>query len=75
MLDKEEGISKMPDISMCEGIGCPIKTTCYRFRALPTPYRQSYFSNPPIKEDKSCDYYMKYHERDSDGRIINDRNS
>ena len=32
----------MPDISMCRGEGCPIRTTCYRYAAEANPYGQSY---------------------------------
>lgn len=32
----------MADISMCEGGDCPKKERCYRFKATPNPYRQSY---------------------------------
>jgi hypothetical protein len=49
----------MPDISMCSGAECPIKDTCYRFKATPSEWRQSYFTNPPIKEDGTCDYFME----------------
>lgn len=49
----------MPDISMCKGDGCTIKDTCYRFTATPSKWRQSYFTNPPIKEDSTCDYFME----------------
>jgi hypothetical protein len=45
----------MPDITMCQGIGCPYKEKCYRFTAKPSDY-QSYFMTPPIKEGK-CDMY------------------
>jgi hypothetical protein len=44
---------------MCSGAECPIKDTCYRFKATPSEWRQSYFSNPPIKEDGTCDYFME----------------
>lgn len=47
----------MPDISKCEGEGCQIKETCYRFTSEPSEFMQSYFMNAPIKEDKTCDYY------------------
>lgn len=33
----------MPDISMCKNEVCPNKNTCFRYRAKPNPYRQSYF--------------------------------
>jgi hypothetical protein len=46
----------MPDISMCNGKGCPSANECYRFRATPNEYRQSYFMTPPIKDGK-CDYF------------------
>lgn len=48
----------MPDITMCEGTGCPLKDDCYRFKAKPSEYRQSYFINPPNKGDK-CEYFSK----------------
>ena len=47
----------MPDISMCNGEGCPRKETCYRFTAKPSEFMQSYFMNAPIKEDDECEYY------------------
>lgn len=46
----------MPDITMCVGQGCPQKNKCYRYRAEPTPYRQSYFMDTPLKMD-GCDYF------------------
>jgi hypothetical protein len=50
----------MPDIAMCPSKDCVLKDTCYRNIASgtePSEYRQSYFVNPPSKEDGSCDYY------------------
>lgn len=44
----------MPDISMCEGKDCPIKEKCYRFKATPSRYGQSYFMESPYKDGK-CD--------------------
>lgn len=40
-----------------------MKQTCYRFRATPNEYRQSYFGKPPFKgvdEDgnSECDHYI-----------------
>ena len=43
---------------MCNGIDCPLKETCYRFKAMPTVYGQAYFSNPPYI-DKGCEYYWE----------------
>lgn len=51
----------MPDITMCGGTACPLKATCYRYTARPTPGRQSYFANAPVRYretgDAVCDYY------------------
>jgi hypothetical protein len=46
----------MPDITMCKGIGCEAKETCYRYKAEPNEYRQSYFLESPI-ENNGCKYY------------------
>lgn len=48
----------MPDITMCNGIGCDLKSTCYRYKAEPSKYMQSYFMKSPIK-DGQCDYYLE----------------
>lgn len=48
----------MPDISMCKGDGCTIKETCYRFKAIPSGM-QSYFTNSPVNDDGTCDYFME----------------
>lgn len=32
----------MPDISMCANKECELKETCYRYRAIPSRYLQSY---------------------------------
>lgn len=50
----------MPDITMCEGGGCDLKSTCYRHNAEPNPYRQSYFAEPPFKKKMggtACECY------------------
>lgn len=52
----------MPDIAMCLGFDCPSKDKCYRYTAIPNPYRQTYFVNSPISlsefEDKDkCEYF------------------
>jgi len=46
----------MADITMCNGKGCNVKNTCYRFKAPINEFRQSYFIEVPGK-DESCDYY------------------
>lgn len=52
----------MPDITMCEGTNCPIKETCYRFKAQPSTY-QSYFTEPPINSNGECEYYLELYDR------------
>jgi len=51
----------MPDITLCEGTDCPLKETCYRYKATPSEYRQSYFQEPPYnKEEGKCEHYSSY---------------
>lgn len=57
---------KMPDITCCQGIGCPIKETCYRYvaglpdanvNAYPNIW-QSYFTVIPYDFEKQvCEDY------------------
>jgi hypothetical protein len=39
----------MADITMCKGVGCPMKEQCYRYTAIPDEIAQSYLVNPPLK--------------------------
>ncbi len=45
-----------PDISMCQNQTCSKRMTCYRFRAIPNEFRQSYGMFKPNKEGE-CEYY------------------
>jgi hypothetical protein len=47
----------MADISKCIGTDCPHKEKCYRFTAPANEYAQAYFTEPPIKEDGTCDMF------------------
>jgi hypothetical protein len=50
----------MPDITMCNGEGCPLKKTCYRFTAKPTPEWQSWFTEIPYDHENSgCVHYWQ----------------
>lgn len=52
----------MPDITMCSGGNCPMKETCYRYKAKPSEFWQSYFTEIPFKmvEGKiECTHYME----------------
>lgn len=45
---------------MCKPIHCPLKDTCYRCKAEPTPMWQSYFMSEPYdNKTKTCDYYYE----------------
>jgi len=50
----------MPDITMCKGDGCKLKDKCYRFTANANPHYQSYFTDLPLNDDGSCDYFYPY---------------
>lgn len=49
----------MADISMCEGTDCPMKDNCYRHTAPANEYRQSWFAEKVINEDRTCDHYWE----------------
>jgi len=57
----------MPDIAMCQGNECPLKETCYRYKAEPSKYRQSYLAESPFY-NRHCNYYIqisaKYQKND-----------
>ena len=54
----------MADITMCNGEGCTMRNTCYRFKAARGEY-QAYFTESPhnnkVDEDNNtiCEYYWK----------------
>ena len=51
----------MPDICMCNGEGCPpnYREKCYRFKATPSEYWQSYFMTAPYdKKKKDCKSFL-----------------
>lgn len=50
----------MSDITMCEGIDCPIRSKCYRFMNIPSDY-QHYFIKTPFEYDY-CDKFISYEE-------------
>jgi hypothetical protein len=56
----------MPDITMCPGGNCPMRETCYRYKAKPNDPWQSYFTETPFKmiEGKiDCDHYMELYNK------------
>lgn len=63
------------DITMCKGQECQNKTSCWRFRANPTPFMQSFFVHPPYILDYEddgvtprweCEYYWEFKEKDNE---------
>lgn len=72
----------MPDITMCQGVGCDLAETCYRSPAsgtTPNEPRQSWFIDEPfwIVDGKMtvCDHYWKVEkrvERKKDGQATKD---
>lgn len=56
----------MADITMCDGGKCPLKKTCYRYKAEPNEFRQAYFFEAPYVDTSNgavCDHYWE-HEGD-----------
>jgi hypothetical protein len=51
----------MMDITKCQGEGCTIKESCYRYTS-PRELYQSYFVDSPIK-DGDCEYYWNTKEK------------
>jgi len=49
----------MADISMCDGVDCPQKESCYRFKAIPSKHQQAYFlgGTAPRNQEGICVYY------------------
>lgn len=50
----------MPDITMCEGEGCTIRDTCYRYTSKPCQYRQAYFTSSPCNTTGTACSYLKF---------------
>lgn len=49
----------MADITMCESVGCPLASSCYRKQANAHPYYQSVSEFPfKVVDGKTeCEYY------------------
>ena len=60
----------MPDITMCCNFECPLKSKCYRYRAVPDTDRQSFALFKPQErmfgkyDDKiiDCEYFWQVDE-------------
>jgi len=45
------------DIALCVGLDCPLKENCLRFKAESNEMYQSYFTEPPVKENE-CEFFI-----------------
>ena len=52
----------MPDICMCLNHTCSIRSTCYRFRAVPDGFRQTYADF--LEHNGVCNKYMEVQAND-----------
>lgn len=57
----------MSDITMCEGIECPIRKKCFRFRAE-SDWMQHYFIKTPY-EYSHCDKFISLEEEEDINQI------
>lgn len=60
----------MADITMCSGNGCNLRNICFRFKAIPNPYRQSRFMTPPVIDGK-CDQLWEIDNKKYKKRKLN----
>ena len=63
----------MPDITMCKGENCPMKETCYRYKATPNEHRQSYFIKPPFEMVEGrieCPLYWEINTKKDEGNHL-----
>ena len=54
----------MPEISMCTNKDCPSKETCWRFKAPPKPFWQSYCGFVVYDDEDKCEHYMEMEDED-----------
>ena len=59
----------MSDITMCEGIGCPIREKCYRYMAIDDRI-QYYFIKTPFKYDFCGKFISAEEEKDEEIKKI-----
>lgn len=65
----------MPDIAMCQQHECALWQSCYRYRAVPSEYQQSYIAREPAERQEDgthfCeDYYPLIYRQGSPVRSI-----
>ena len=60
----------MPDITMCCNNDCPFRDRCYRYRAIPEEFWQSYAEFKPVLHDSGlwdCSHFWEIDGR----RVLN----
>lgn len=64
----------MPDISMCADDKCPSRESCYRFKATPSKFLQSWGQFGRPDGDDKCSYYWPVESKSQLKRldILND---
>jgi len=60
--------NKIPDITICRNERCPRKMECYRYRAEPDPYWQSYAD---FGDGKNCRYFVLYRDKEKKDKMKN----
>jgi len=63
----------MPDIAMCTGTNCPLRSNCYRHLATPSEFRQSWGGFSYNTVSKSCSHFWDYKQY-KDGKQKTKRN-
>lgn len=68
----------MPDITLCTNKDCPIRSACYRYRAKPDKYWQSFANftwkmtpEPDFDQpEPDCDYFWECRDRFSPNQLV-----
>ena len=62
----------MSDISKCKNHECPSRESCYRYTAIPNPYRQAYMKFEVKEGSNKCESYWDNKARFSKFRVYNE---
>jgi len=54
----------MPNITMCQNNECPIKESCYRYKAIPDPRYQSYAIFKYDSDTDECYHFIEENQND-----------
>lgn len=56
----------MSDITMCSGVGCVVRSVCYRHTATQDSRNQSWFSEIPGGDDNCPEYWPTENDSEQD---------